>query len=108
MSMVAGTSGGGSLSAGAGANTTTSSSSDRLRRWLPPRDLCTHLLGLFLYGVQQVMGYLLMLVVMTYQTELFVMVVLGLVVGHAVFNLGTSVGESADMCCQRGEAAGSG
>ena len=61
-------------------------------------------IGLVLYGVQQVMGYFLMLVVMMYQTELFIMVILGLVVGHAIFNLNglPPVGESADMCCQRG------
>ena len=46
------------------------------------------------------MGYLIMLIAMTYQTELFVMVILGLTAGHAVFNLDGPVLESAEACCQ--------
>jgi hypothetical protein len=43
------------------------------------------------------MGYFIMLIAMTYQTELFVMVVLGLTAGHAVFNLDGPVLESAEV-----------
>jgi hypothetical protein len=51
-------------------------------------------------AVQVTMGYFIMLIAMTYQTELFIMVVLGLTVGHAVFNLDGPVLESAEACCQ--------
>jgi hypothetical protein len=49
---------------------------------------------------QVTMGYLIMLIAMTYQTELFMMVILGLTAGHAVFNLDGPVLESAEACCQ--------
>ena len=45
------------------------------------------------------LGYLAMLVAMTYSVELFLCVVAGLVIGHGVFNLGTPVGETVDPCC---------
>ena len=40
-----------------------------------------------------------MLVAMTYSIELFACVVLGLCVGHFVFNTKSAVGESIDPCC---------
>ena len=40
-----------------------------------------------------------MLVAMTYSLELFVCVVLGLIIGHAIFNMKQPVGESIDPCC---------
>ena len=40
-----------------------------------------------------------MLVAMTYSVELFSCVVIGLMVGHAVFNIRQTVGESIDPCC---------
>eukprot|EP00667_Euglena_gracilis_P005540 EG_transcript_5578 len=58
-----------------------------------------------LYGLQVTMGYLLMLVAMTYQVELFIMVIIGLVVGHTLFNLKAPVAETTDACCQ-GQDAG--
>ncbi len=51
------------------------------------------------FAVNLVMGYLAMLVAMTYSIELFSCVVTGLVLGHALFNLNTAVGESIDPCC---------
>lgn len=40
-----------------------------------------------------------MLVAMTYSIELFLCVVFGLCLGHAVFNAKSAVGESIDPCC---------
>jgi hypothetical protein len=40
-----------------------------------------------------------MLVAMTYSVELFICVVVGLVVGHALLNSHTPVGETIDPCC---------
>jgi hypothetical protein len=39
-----------------------------------------------LYAIQLMLGYFCMLVAMTYQVELFVCVVVGLALGHALFN----------------------
>jgi len=52
-----------------------------------------------LFTTQATLGYFLMLVAMTYQVELFLMVVLGLGAGHTLFNLTAPVGESTDACC---------
>jgi len=52
-----------------------------------------------LFTTQVTLGYFLMLVAMTYQVELFIMVVLGLGAGHTLFNLTAPVGESTDACC---------
>jgi hypothetical protein len=52
-----------------------------------------------LYGLQVTLGYFLMLVAMMYQTEFFILLILGLVVGHALFNIRAPVTESADPCC---------
>ena len=38
-------------------------------------------------------------VAMTYSVELFICMVLGLVMGHAIFNTEAAVGESVDPCC---------
>ena len=40
-----------------------------------------------------------MLVAMTYSIELFICVVIGLCIGHLVFNTKSAVGESVDPCC---------
>mmetsp|Transcript_23883 Transcript_23883/g.32833 ORF Transcript_23883/g.32833 Transcript_23883/m.32833 type:complete len:652 (+) Transcript_23883:108-2063(+) len=57
-------------------------------------------LMLFIYAFQVMLGYFLMLIAMTYQVELFVLVVLGLTAGHGLFNMKAPVLESAEACCQ--------
>lgn len=42
------------------------------------------------YGLQLTMGYMLMLVVMTYSGPLFMCVIVGLMSGHAIFNAGST------------------
>jgi hypothetical protein len=80
----------------------------KLRRWINQERLPTHsrrrwlfwaVMQLLLYGVQLTLGYFLMLIAMTYEVELFLMVITGLVLGHALFNLNGPVLESADACC---------
>ena len=56
---------------------------------------------LVMYTVQISAGYLLMLISMTYHAVLFVGVVLGLVLGHAAFNITAPVASGgASACCQ--------
>ncbi len=52
-----------------------------------------------IFTVQVTLGYLLMLVAMTYQVELFVAVMLGLGGGHMLLNVKAPVGESVEACC---------
>ncbi|XP_023345714.1 uncharacterized protein LOC111714758 isoform X4 [Eurytemora carolleeae] len=52
-----------------------------------------------LFGLNIAFGYMAMLVAMTYSVELFLCMVLGLVLGHAIFNTAAPVGESVDPCC---------
>jgi len=52
-----------------------------------------------LFGFNIAFGYLAMLVAMTYSVELFFCMVIGLVLGHAIFNTSAPVGESVDPCC---------
>jgi len=52
-----------------------------------------------LFGLNIAFGYLAMLVAMTYSIELFICMVVGLVLGHAIFNTTAPVGESVDPCC---------
>ena len=54
---------------------------------------------LSLYGVQVVLGYALMLVIMTYNAELFLCGVAGLIIGHAAWNLDAPVAGKTDACC---------
>merc|ERR1719411_2523790 len=54
---------------------------------------------IFLFGVNIASGYFAMLVAMTYSVELFICMILGLVIGHGIFNTGAAVGESVDPCC---------
>jgi Ctr copper transporter family len=42
------------------------------------------------YGLQLTLGYMLMLVIMTYSGPLFMCVILGLMSGHAIFNTGST------------------
>merc|ERR1712029_472405 len=52
-----------------------------------------------LFGVNIASGYFAMLVAMTYSVELFICMIVGLVIGHGIFNTGAVVGESVDPCC---------
>jgi hypothetical protein len=56
-------------------------------------------LVIFLFGVNLILGYLAMLVAMTYSVELFLCVVAGLILGHAIFNSHMPIGETIDPCC---------
>merc|ERR1712194_845018 len=72
-------------------------------------------ISMILYGAQLTMGYLIMLVVMTYSGPLFISVIIGLMIGHVLFqvisiptttakkgkNRDTSIViEGATPCCQ--------
>ena len=52
-----------------------------------------------LFGLNIAAAYLAMLVAMTYSVQLFLLVCLGLVAGHFLFNRRAPVAESADPCC---------
>lgn len=52
-----------------------------------------------MFGLNISLGYLAMLIAMTYSFELFIAMVIGLTVGYAIFNVNAPVGESADPCC---------
>lgn len=52
-----------------------------------------------LFGFNIAFGYLAMLVAMTYSVELFICMVIGLVIGHGIFNTTAPVGETVDPCC---------
>lgn len=59
------------------------------------RKLC--MIGCF--GVNLFLGYLAMLVVMTYSLELFLCTIFGIIIGHFVFNIQEPVTQSIDPCC---------
>lgn len=52
-----------------------------------------------MYFVNLSLAYLAMLVAMTYSVELFLCVIVGLTLGHMVFNSNLPVGETIDPCC---------
>ena len=56
-------------------------------------------LVIVLFGVNLILGYLAMLVAMTYSVELFLCVVAGLIAGHALLNSHMPIGETVDPCC---------
>jgi hypothetical protein len=55
-----------------------------------------------MFVIQVTLGYFLMLIAMTYQAELFVCVILGLAIGHALFNLSVPPVTNTDPCCSSG------
>lgn len=59
-----------------------------------------------LYFSSTALGYLLMLLAMTYSTELFIMVLLGLTCGFCLFMQDQAVNVS-DPCCDEGDSKGS-
>lgn len=52
----------------------------------------------FIYGVQVMLSYFIMLAAMTYSAELFAMVCVGLTVGYAAFHMEMPT-KSPDQCC---------
>ena len=66
---------------------------------LAPRPSIRQWTSIVLFGVNLFLGYLAMLVAMTYSVELFFCVIIGLMVGHACFNSKAAVGETVDPCC---------
>ena len=52
-----------------------------------------------LYAVNVAISYLLMLAVMTYNVGYFVIIVLGLAIGHFVFFCAASPMAAPDVCC---------
>ncbi len=59
---------------------------------------------IIIYGVQMCFSYFLMLLAMTYSTELFCMVIIGLTIGYGVFHLNNNNGlsENVEPCCAAG------
>lgn len=66
------------------------------------------LLHTCLFMVQVSLGYVAMLFAMTYSTWVFLATVLGLGLGHAIFNVQQPIQEFADPCCQAFEEDDSG
>jgi Ctr copper transporter family len=89
----------------------------RLRRFavaqMPMRTWKRLICSTTFYGLQLTMGYLIMLIVMTYSGPLFLSAILGLMVGHIVFNADqaacatTDVVRSAAAALKEGSAASS-
>lgn len=75
------------------------SSPRRLSPYLSAPPSVKRIVSVALFGLNLALGYLAMLVAMTYSFELFLCVVLGLMAGHAFFNVRERVGESIDPCC---------
>jgi len=71
-------------------------SAERLGRRMPNVRFAV---SIALFAIHTACAYMLMLIAMTYQLELFISVISGLAVGHALFNLRAPVPESADPCC---------
>lgn len=52
-----------------------------------------------LHGLQVLLAYLLMLAAMSYSSEIFVSVILGLTTGYSIFNLASPPPTSTEPCC---------
>mmetsp|Transcript_15063 Transcript_15063/g.32719 ORF Transcript_15063/g.32719 Transcript_15063/m.32719 type:complete len:205 (-) Transcript_15063:32-646(-) len=72
-----------------------SSSSSFLDKILDP----THLIVTLMYAFSVTWGYLIMLVVMTYNVGLFVSVIVGLTLGHFLFRSKAGHVSTTDVCC---------
>ena len=64
-----------------------------------PRPSIRQWSSIILFGLNLFLGYLAMLVAMTYSMELFICVIIGLMIGHACFNSKAAIGETVDPCC---------
>ena len=58
-----------------------------------------------MFGVNLFLGYLAMLVAMTYSAELFLCLLFGMILGHGLFNSGGPIGETVDPCCAGSQGA---
>lgn len=65
-------------------------------------------LSVMFYGLQLTMGYLIMLVIMTYSGPLFVSIVGGMMTGHAIYNAQDSFMKSMDGAAKDSQEAGDG
>lgn len=63
------------------------------------RTVARRALLIWLFAANITLGYFAMLVAMTYSAELFMCVLAGMVLGHAVLNSDGPVGETAEPCC---------
>lgn len=59
---------------------------------------------LVLYAATRSLGYIVMLVSMIYSVELFIAVIVGLTLGHAIFNASAPPGHDMTPCCQTGQS----
>jgi hypothetical protein len=66
------------------------------------------ILSVLVYGLQLTMGYLIMLVIMTYSGPLFVSIVGGMMIGHALFNAQDSLMKWKDGPNKSSQEAGAG
>jgi hypothetical protein len=66
---------------------------------MPEKSVGRQALQLLLYSTHLTLGYFMMLVIMAYQTQLFILTVFGLSLGHLVFNIKAPVAEKPDPCC---------
>ena len=60
---------------------------------MPEKPVGRQALQLLLYSTHLALGYFMMLVIMAYQTQLFILIVFGLSLGHLVFNTKAPVAE---------------
>jgi len=72
---------------------TSKEQSTRCRRRLHKAEL------LCLYASTRFLGYGAMLLTMTYSVEFFMAVIVGMTIGHALFNMDGPTGEDATPCC---------
>jgi hypothetical protein len=72
-------------------------------KWKQSQTRFKTLIVAVLYAANTTLGYVLMLVAMTYSTELFLMVVLGLSLGYGVFLSENHAPVSTDPCCADGD-----
>jgi len=63
---------------------------------------------LALYALTRTIGYMVMLGTMTYSYEMFIAIILGLTIGHGIFNLSSNPGEDTTACCQASDPVGRG
>jgi hypothetical protein len=71
----------------------------RYSSWSANKRRAAHFAKIGLYAVNMILGYLIMLMTMVYSYEMFLAVIIGLAIGHSIFNLNAPVAASATACC---------